>query len=329
MTVVAADTTADRWWSRRSSPTDGDIQPLPPPADPSDVTPAPEIPIPPLSPGGQLARAALVIVFILSFTMFVQLLVFGSLQQSAAQERTFDAFRGQLATGVAPIGPTDNQNRVLSLGAPVAYLEIPEIGLRQVVGEGSTPSVLFDGPGHRRDSVLPGQVGTSVIMGRQASFGGPFARIDQLSEGDAIVATTGQGVFEYEVIGVRREGDPVPAPPDPGSSRLLLATSDGRPYLPEGVVRVDAELTGTAVVGPARLVTAATLPASEQFMGTDTSTLWALVLWLQGLILLALGAVWAWHRWGHAQAWIVFLPPLLLVGLATSREVAKLLPNLL
>jgi len=44
---------------------------------------------------------------------------------------------------------------------------------------------------------------------------------------------------------------------------------------------------------------------------------------------LSVGAVWAWHRWGHAQAWIVFLPPLLLVGLATSGEVARLLPNLL
>ena len=88
-------------------------------------------------------------------------------------------------------------------------------------------------------------------------------------------------------------------------------------------------MTGEPVVGAARLVTAATLPASEQFMGADTSTLWALVLWLQVLILLSLGAVWAWHRWGHAQAWIVFLPPLLLVGLATSGEVARLLPNLL
>ena len=226
-------------------------------------------------------------------------------------------------------GPTDNQNRLLAPGAPIAYLEIPEIGLRQVVGEGTTPSVLFSGPGHRRDTVLPGQVGVSVVMARRAAFGGPFAKIDQLEEGDTILATTGQGLFEYEVIGVRREGDPVPPAPEAGTSRLLLATADGRPFLPDGVLRVDAELTGVPVGGAARLVTAATLPAAEQFMGADTSTLWALALWLQLLTLLSLGAVWAWHRWGHAQAWIVFLPPVLLVGLATSGEVARLLPNLL
>jgi sortase A len=331
MTVATsgAPTATSRWSrsSRRSAPV-----PLPPPQVPGaasgTVTPTSRE-VPPLSPGRQLARAALIIVFVVSFMLFLQLVVLGSLQQSAAQERSFDRFRAQLANGVAPVGPTDNQNRLLAPGAPVAYLEIPEIGLRQVVGEGTTPSVLFSGPGHRRDTVLPGQVGVSVVVARRAAFGGPFAKIDQLEEGDTILATTGQGLFEYEVIGVRREGDPVPPAPEAGTSRLMLATADGSPFLPDGVLRVDAELTGVPVGGAARLVTAATLPAAEQFMGADTSTLWALALWLQLLTLLSLGAVWAWHRWGHAQAWIVFLPPVLLVGLATSGEVARLLPNLL
>lgn len=267
-------------------------------------------------------------VFIVSVAMLLQLTVMGGLQQSAAQERKFDEFRSQLATGTAPIGPTDNQNRALAIGAPVAYIEIPEIGLRQVVVEGTTSSALFSGPGHRRDTVLPGQAGASILMGRAAAFGGPFADIDRLEPGDEIVVTTGQGEYEFEVIGVRREGDPVP-PSAATGSRLVLATADGRPYLPEGVLRVDADLVGTAAVGPARAFSAATLPSSEQFMGADTSTLWALALWIQALIALSLGAVWAWHRWGHAQAWVVFLPPLLLVGLATSSQVARLLPNLL
>jgi hypothetical protein len=268
-------------------------------------------------------------VFILTVTLLLQLTVLGGLQQSAAQERKFDEFRSQLAAGTAPIGPTDNQSRALAVGAPIAYLEVPELGLRQVVVEGTTSSALFAGPGHRRDTVLPGQVGASIIMGRAAAFGGPFGRIDQLAAGDDIVVTTGQGEYEFVVVGVRREGDPVPSPPAAGASRLVLATSDGRPYLPEGVLRVDADLVGDAVVGPARAYSAATLPGSEQFMGADTSTLWALALWIQVLIALSLGAVWAWHRWGHAQAWVVFLPPLLLVGLATSGQVARLLPNLL
>ena len=329
MTSATANVTTGSRWSRSSSE-------LPPPTvasnsdAPSEMsTTAGSSAIPPLTPRLQLIRAALVIVCILAITMLLQLFVLGSLQQSSSQERSFDRFRGQLANGVAPIGPTDNQNRVLSPGAPVAYIEIPEIGLRQVVGEGTTSSVLFSGPGHRRDTPLPGQAGTSVIMARKAAFGGPFSSIGELQAGDDIVVTTGQGVYTFDVIGVRREGDPVPPPPEAGSARVLLATADGRPFMPEGILRVDAEIAGAATVGPARLVTANSLPRSEQMMAADTSTLWVLVLWLQALIALSLGAVWAWHRWGHAQAWIVFLPPLLLVGLATSGEVARLLPNLL
>ena len=99
--------------------------------------------------------------------------------------------------------------------------------------------------------------------------------------------------------------------------------------MPEGVIRVDAELAEGAVVGPARLYTAGALPAEDVLMAADTRTLWVLAFWLQALIALAVGAVWAWHRWGRAQAWVVFLPALLLVGLSASGEVARLLPNLL
>lgn len=326
--TATATSTAPRWrtrWSRSGAPVTDAVPGVPPATTSTRTTTE----IPPLSPRLQVARAALIMIFIMSVTLLLQLTVIGGLQHSAAQERKFDEFRSQLANGIAPIGPTDNLNRALAIGAPVAYLEVPEIGLRQVIVEGTTSTALFSGPGHRRDTVLPGQVGTSIVMGRAAAFGGPFADIEQLEAGDEVVVTTGQGEYEFEVIGVRREGDPVPAPVATGSSRLVLATADGRPYLPEGVLRVDADLVGTAVVGPARAYSAATLPSSEQLMGADTSTLWALALWIQVLIALSLGAVWSWHRWGHAQAWVVFLPPLLLVGLATSSQVARLLPNLL
>ncbi len=284
--------------------------------------------IPPMSPRLQLIRAALIMVAVLSVTLLLQLVFVSSLQQSAAQERAFDSIRADLAQGTAPIGPTDSEGRELRAGAPVGYIEIPAIGLRQVIGEGTSSGVLFDGPGHRRDTPLPGQVGTSVVMGRRAAFGGPFARIGELEKGDTVHVTTGQGDFDFNVLGVREEGDPVPPPAAPGSGRLLLATAAGRPYLPDGVLRVDAQLAGDAVLGPARLLTATELPAEEQMMAGDAGTLWALALWLQALIALALGAVWAWHRWGRAQAWVVFLPPLLLVGLSASGEVARVLPNL-
>ncbi len=284
---------------------------------------------PPLGPRAQLVRAVLVLFLALTGTLLLQLVVTSSLQQSAAQGRAFDAFRSDLATGTAPIGPTDRDGRALALGTPVAFIDIPSIGVSEVVGEGTTSSVLFDGPGHRRDTPLPGQIGSSVVFGRRAAFGGPFADISELKQGDLVRVTTGQGIFNFKVIGVRREGDPAPAAPAAGTARLLLVTAAGRAFLPEGVLRVDAQLDGQAVVGPPRAISAAGLPAAERVMAGDSDTLWVLAFWLQALILLSLAVVWSWHRWGRAQTWVVLFSPLLFVGLAASGEVARLLPNLL
>jgi len=285
--------------------------------------------VPPLSPRLQLIRAVLVLLIVISATMLIELVFISSFQHSAAQQRAFDRFRADLARGTAPIGPTDAENHELSIGTPVAYIEIPTIGVHQVVGEGSTPSALFTGPGHKRDTMLPGQIGTSVVFGRRASFGAPFARVGELRKGDLIRVTTGQGVFQFRVLGVRNEGDPVPAPPAAGTSRLTLATAAGTRFLPSGVVRVDADLDGDAVVGPARVISTKALRAEERAMASDSRTLWVLALWMQALIVLSLAGVWAWHRWGRAHAWVVFLPPLMLVGLFASGEAARLLPNLL
>ncbi len=285
--------------------------------------------IPPLSPRLQTVRTVLVVVFVLSVSMLIQFSIVSGLQHSASQGRAFDRFREQLANGTAPIGPTDIDDNDLAIGAPVAFLEIPAIDLREVVVEGTTSRALLDGPGHRRDTPLPGQIGSSVVFGRRAAYGGPFARINELQPGALVRVTTGQGTFDYSVMGVRAEGDPVPEPPAAGVGRLMLVTAAGRAYMPDGVLRVDAELLEGAVVGPPRFGSAATLPDNEQALRGDTSTLWALVLWLQLLIVLSFGAVWSWHRWGRPQAWMVFVPPLLLVGLAVAGEIARVLPNLL
>lgn len=285
--------------------------------------------VPPLSPRLQLARAALLAVLTISVSLLLELLVVSDLQQRADQHQAFDALRLDLAEGTAPVGPTDADGRPLAPGTPVAYLEIPSIGLRQVVGEGTTPGNLFAGPGHRRDTPLPGQAGTSIVLGRRAAFGGPFARLDDLRTGALIRVTTGQGTFDYHVTGWRQDGDPVPDAPEQDEGRLMLATAAGRPFMPSGVLRIDAALDAPATPGPARLVSARALPPEEQIMGADARTLWALALWLQALTVLVVGAVWAWHRWGRARAWLVFVPPLLLVGLSTTGEAARLLPNLL
>lgn len=307
MTAVTSEVPTPRWSSRRAAAAE----------------------LPPLHAPLYLVRALLVGVALLTVGLLLQLVVVSALQQRSNQQQLFADFRLQLAEGTAPLGPVDIEGRALSLGSPVAYLEIPELDLRQVVVEGTTSGALVHGPGHRRDTVLPGQAGVSIIAGRRAAYGGPFAGIDGLEAGDEIRVTTGQGEFEYEVLGVRREGDQLPQPPRSGEGRLVLATADGTPLLPNGVVRVDAELRSDTVPGARPLFTSASLPGAEDFLGGDTSSLWALALWLQALLVLALGAVWAWHRWGRAQAWIVFLPALLLVSVYVANQTAQLLPNVM
>lgn len=275
-----------------------------------------------------VARAALVIVAVVTTCLVVYLVLISGLQGRARQQRSFDRFRSALAEGTVPIGPSDASGRELAAGTEVAFLEIPSIGVRQVAREGSRGVDLMSGPGHRRDTPLPGQTGTSVILGRQGSFGGPFAHLGELKKGARIKVTTGQGKSEFTVTGLRRGGEPSPAPLTAGTGRLLLVTSSGRRFMPTGVLRVDADLVTPALPAVARSVTAKALPSSEQINGTDPSTIWALALWLQALTVLAVGAVWSWHRWGPAQTWVVFLPAGTLVGLFVAGEGARLLPNL-
>jgi LPXTG-site transpeptidase (sortase) family protein len=276
---------------------------------------------------------AVLAVILLSFVLYVA--VFGGVEERAAQHAAFDKLRGELANGTGPLGQTDWQpgqttnGRLLAAGTPVALLEIPAIHAHDVVVEGTSGSALMAGPGHRRDTVLPGQAGLSYILGRAAAYGGPFKRIHDLHKGDRIITTTQDGTSTFKVVDVRRAGDPEPPPLAAGKSRLVLETATGASFMPSGVLLVDADqVTKTLPSAPAGL-SLGSLPADEKPLGTDTGTVWALVFWLEAVLILSVGMVWSWHRWGKVQTWIVFVPLAALVGYFLSRQVVLLLPNLM
>lgn len=276
-----------------------------------------------LARGGLLGLAAL----LLGIT--AQLLVISGAQEHSAQHAAFDELRNQLALGTAPVAQTDQDGRLLAPGTPVAIVDVPGLGTTQVVLEGTDSSVLTDGPGHRRDTPMPGQAGTSVLMGRAAAYGGPFSGLSSLAAGDTFSVTTGQGKATYQVSGVRRAGDPAPAPLAAGKGRLVLVTATGSPFVPSGVLRVDADLTSTPFPTPAAVIRSGTLPASEEPLARPDGVPWPLVMWLQALLLAAVAAVWAWHRWGRHQTWIVFAPVVAVLGLQVATRTTELLPNLL
>ena len=72
--------------------------------------------------------------------------------------------------------PPRRSGRPSPVGEPVALLSIPRLGISQVVVEGTASGDTLAGPGHLRDTVLPGQVGTSVVYGRAATYGAPVRR---------------------------------------------------------------------------------------------------------------------------------------------------------
>jgi hypothetical protein len=257
------------------------------------------------------------------------LVFFSRLDYDRVQYNDYANFRTELAQATAPTGPTQpsNAKAALTLGTPVAVLRIPEIGLNAVVLEGTTGAVLEGGPGHLRDTPLPGQGGISEVFGRRAAYGGVFSRISTLRPGDTFTVTTGLGLVRYRVVDIRRAGDPVPSFTGPGW--LVLTTADGPPYAPTGVLRVDAELVSKAQPTSSPLISPANLPADELVMGTNPVA-WAwLVLWGVPLALAATAVGWLSQRWGRWQAWIVAAPVLGYLGLAVAEQVTQLLPNLM
>lgn len=293
-----------------------------------ETSPAPygQVSTTPVPASRSITAAALGIVSVLLLALVLNLVLLSRLTHRSAQQAGFNTLRAELAQGTAPVSQLDSNGKLLESGAPVALLNIPQLGLKnEVVFNGTTSGVLTKGPGHQRNTVLPGQVGEAVLFGRSGAYGGPFGDLKKLHKGDKFTATTGQGVATYQVIGARKAGDPSPAL-QAGQGLLTLTTGRGTPFMPSGVLRVDAALVSTPQ--PAAGLYALPVSSSEQPMGTEHGALLPLVLWLQGVLVVALGAVLAWYRWGRWQTWVVFGPLALFVGYFSANQLTLLLPNL-
>jgi len=304
--------------------------PSPPASRPEPQRRTPPAPRRPRLSGSSLFGAALTILAAVALGFVAQMTVLGSLSHARAQKVAYADLRAELAQATAPVSHFDESGKdALPAGEAVAVLVIPRIGVKEVVFEGTDSGVLTRGPGHRRDTVFPGQQGASVIMGRRAAFGGPFARLDELRGGDQVTVITGQGEHTYEVMGVRRTGEPQPAALVAGEGRLTLVTADGQAYEPTDVLRVDAKLTSQAQETPRLAISSAILPPKEAVMGINLMALVPLVLWGQLLVAAALALTWVRHRLGPWHAWLIGLPVLALLGILVAGQCAQLVPNLI
>ncbi|NUU16552.1 class E sortase [Cellulomonas humilata] len=285
----------------------------------------PRLPRPTMPEAASVAYTAMLLVAALAGWALLQLFVLGGLSQTRAQQVLHAELRQQLAAETAPTGGS------ITPGDPVALLVIPTLGVRQVVVEGTASGDLTAGPGHRRDTALPGQAGVSLVYGRSAAYGAPFRSVALLRAGDGLQVTTGQGEFVYRVDGVRRAGDPLPAALDAGAARITLVTSEGDGPLasitPVRTVYVDAMLVGEAATGPGGRP--AGVPDAEKALAADRSVLPQLALCLQGLLLAVAATAVALRRLPGRAVWPVAAGIVVALAWASTDAAAQLLPNLL
>jgi sortase A len=235
-------------------------------------------------------------------------------------------FRGLIDPSSPLVKPTGG---TIAAGTPVAMLNASAADLHDVmVVEGTSSGTTLFGPGHLRNSPLPGQPGDSLIFGRSVTAGAPFGSLSQLKKGDVIKVTTAQGVFRFVVTDHRVAGDPLRALPASGSM-LTLVSAEGSGWLgsltPTHLYYVDATLTGRPIAAPAGRPSVVT-PAEIQGHG-DPNAWPYVILWIEAVLLAAVGLVWLWSRWLWWRAWLISTPIVLAVLWGLSTEMLRLLPN--
>jgi sortase A len=183
----------------------------------------------PPRPASYLAVGAIALVVLLGvFQYWVT-----SVEESRSQSELLRALKVDLASTADGGVPAP-----AAIGHPIGLLEIPAIGLEKVAVEGSSARRVEQGPGHEPASARPGEAGDALLVGRRTSYGGPFAHLGRLRDGDTISITTARGRFTYRV-----DHSATRASARSGRGTLTLAT--GAPGLvSDRVVTVTAVLQG-------------------------------------------------------------------------------------
>ena len=285
--------------------------------------------LPKPSTSAKLSVLSLVSLLTLTLGMLFHLVLISPMHYTSSQIKMTESLRYELANGTAPVGQVNREGYLHQPGTPLAVISIPKIGVEAVVVEGTTSTETMDGVGHRRDTVLPGQEGISVLYGRQAAYGGVFGRLHDLEVGDTISVLTGQGNSDFAVTKIRSVGDEISNAQAAGGSRLTLVSASGLPFFPNTAIWVDAELKGPAKETPIRVIPTLAIYPSEQAMNGDMEGLRPILDLYQILILILFVMLWIRRNWGKAQSWVISVPLLFWTGTSLAEQITRTLSNLL
>jgi sortase A len=225
---------------------------------------------------------------------------------------------------------------LLSQGDAAAVIDIPKIGLDEVVVEGVGVEELKKGVGHYPDTKMPGEKGNAALAGHRTTYGHPFNRIDELAPGDEITVTTRAGTFKYGVMEKKVvTPETVSVLDDTADDRLTLTTCHPM-YSAEKRLIVVAKLMSAPIAPPAGVAVTPSPPRSRQLAAGESAAAglsgagaanrpaiaWAILaasVWL---------AAWAIGRWSGRRwtSYIVCAPVFLVMLFMFFENFARLLP---
>ena len=237
---------------------------------------------------------------VLLLGLFVYAKVFTPMAEDRAQALLEKEFTPALLNGVAPVGyPIES-------GTPVALIEIIDINVRRVVVEGTRAEELAKGPGHLVGSAIPGQPGTSAILGRSSRYGSAFSRRDELKAGQEVTVTTAQGVHTYEVVDSTLRSANDSAAFTGERNMLLLITGVGGAS-PDQRLVVRALLTSPVFPAGAAATEVQTMTAELGLEGSTKSPM-QLALWLLLLMILLVVTILLTEKIGKRVTWLIAIP---------------------
>jgi sortase A len=304
----------------------------------------------PARPGRSRTRLVVAVWILVGILCFVLVLyTVEPMFQQSNQKALLDSYTAQIDKATKEtqgLPGVSASSKAPEMGSPVAVLEIGSIRLRQVVVEGASSGRTQVGPGHVPGTAAPGQPGNSVVVARRAMFGGPFANLSKVAEGDKIVVTTTQGPSIYTVDSVEEKTISEPKANAGSAATGGAASGSDSVTVDELYGKSDDDritlVTSTSVLpwnsSKARVIVATmegqpyqpTVQngrSSSQTGTTGDTGAWAgLLIALQLLVLTVIGAVWLYRRSTVRTAYLLTVPPLLVFTILTAEAASRLLP---
>ena len=164
-------------------------------------------------------------------------LVWTNFEANRAQDGVSDQIRDDWQRPAAS-GRTGAVGRVTDFGEGFAFMHIPRLGRRYSVPvvEGVSLGDLAKGVGHYPKTVLPGEVGNFAVAGHRATHGEPFAYLDEVRKGDAVVVETQEDWYVYLIDRTKIVQptdtwviEPVPGRPDAVPTERLITLTTCNP----------------------------------------------------------------------------------------------------